>query len=142
MSYSIDFKTRVAFMKIEEEERELLRRLKPVIEREFPSILDAFYEHLKGWPEIYGMFGGEAGVKHARSKQLEHWLRIADAKFDEDYARSVTAIGNAHARLKLQPQWYFGAYNFLMMDLIQAVLDERRKQGGLSGWRGHAEAAL
>ncbi|WP_375548867.1 globin-coupled sensor protein [Oceanicaulis alexandrii] len=141
MSYSIDFKTRIAFMKIEEEERQLLRNLKPVIEREFPGILDAFYEHLKGWPEIYGMFGGEAGVKHARSKQLEHWLRIADAKFDEDYARSVTAIGNAHARLKLQPQWYFGAYNFLMMDLIQAVLDERRKQGGLSGWRGHAEAA-
>jgi methyl-accepting chemotaxis protein len=68
-------------------------------------------------------------------------LRIADAKYDEDYARSVTAIGDAHARLKLQPQWYFGAYNFLMMDLIRAVLDERRKQGGLSGWRSHAEAA-
>ena len=62
MSASIDFKTRIAFMKIKDQERELLRDLKPVIRDRFPAILDSFYEHLKGWPEIYGMFGGEAGV--------------------------------------------------------------------------------
>ena len=141
MSFSIDYKTRIAFMKIKEQERELLRELKPVIAREFPATLDGFYEHLKGWPEIYGMFGGDAGVKHARDKQLEHWMKIADAKFDDEYTRSVTAIGDAHARLKLQPQWYFGAYNFLMMGLIEAVLNNQRKMGSPMNWKRHAEAA-
>jgi len=141
MSLSIDYQTRIAFMKIKEQERELLRELKPVIAREFPAMLDAFYEHLKGWPEIYGMFGGEAGVKHARDKQLEHWMKIADANFDEEYTRSVTAIGDAHARLKLQPQWYFGAYNFLMMGLIEAVLNSQRKKGPPLNWKRHSDAA-
>lgn len=141
MSASIDFKTRIAFMKIKDQERELLRDLKPVIRDRFPAILDSFYEHLKGWPEIYGMFGGDAGVKHARDKQFEHWMRIADAKYDDDYAHSVTAIGNAHARLKLQPQWYFGAYNLLMMGLIEAVLNDQRNKGPKLNWRKHADVA-
>ena len=141
MTFSIDYQTRIAFMKIKEQERELLRELKPVIAREFPATLDGFYQHLKGWPEVYSMFGGEAGVKHARDKQLEHWMKIADAKFDDEYTRSVTAIGDAHARLKLQPQWYFGAYNFLMMGLIEAVLNDQRKKGSPINWKRHSEAA-
>ena len=128
-------------MKIDEDDRHLLRELRPVIEARFPKVLANFYEHLRQWPDIYAMFGGDQGVEHASSKQLEHWLLIAEAKFDENYARSVTAIGNTHARLKLEPQWYFGAYNFLMMGLIEAVLDDERMRKGLNGWKFRAENA-
>jgi len=141
MSGTIDFKTRIAFMKIDESDRQMLRALRPVIAERFPGILDKFYEHLRSWPDIHGMFGGDAGIQHARNKQLEHWLLIGEAKFDDSYAQSVTAIGNAHARLKLAPQWYFGAYNYLMMGLIEAVLDDERRRNGLKNWRQRSENA-
>jgi len=142
MTSSLDFQTRLSFMKIDAEDRELLRSLKPVIQDRFPGILKSFYAHLKSWPDVYQLFGGDTGVDHARSKQLEHWLHIAEARFDNDYARSVTAIGKTHARLKLQPQWYFGAYNFLLMGLIEAVLDdERMRSGVMTSWRQRSEIA-
>ncbi|XBQ15233.1 MAG: globin-coupled sensor protein [Oceanicaulis sp.] len=138
----IDFKTRLAFMNVGERDRALLRDLKPVIEDRFPAILDEFYAHLKDWPEVYAMFGGAEYVDHAKEKQLLHWKRIVEAKFDDDYAASVIRVGTTHANMKLDPQWYFGAYNFLLMGLITAVLDtQRTKSGFFGGWRAKAEDA-
>ena len=141
MAYDIDFKTRLTFMDLDTGQRALLRNLKPVVEARFPGILDDFYLHLKGWPEIYGLFGDDAIIEHARQKQLDHWLRLVDADFDHEYAHSVEKIGQAHARLGLPPQWYFGAYNFLLMGLIEAVLDAERSTGGRLNWRSRSEAA-
>ncbi len=141
MTHDIDFKTRLAFMEIDAPQRAQLRSLKPVVAARFPSILDAFYQHLKDWPDIHGLFGDDAIIAHARQKQLDHWLRLVDADFDDEYAQSVKRIGQAHARLKLPPQWYFGAYNFLLMGLIEAVLDAERSAGGIFNWRARAETA-
>jgi methyl-accepting chemotaxis protein/hemoglobin-like flavoprotein len=139
MSNDIDFRTRLACMNIDEQERRLLRELKPVINREFPKVLNDFYKHIAGWPEINEMFGG-SNLEHVKQKQLEHWNKIADAKFDQEYEHSVRKIGEAHARLKIAPQWYFGAYNYLLMGLIRAVLDDGRESGGFTlNWQKKAE---
>ncbi|MGJ3232665.1 MAG: protoglobin domain-containing protein [Oceanicaulis sp.] len=142
MAHADEFTIRLAFMKFSERDRTLLRELKPVIETRFPAILDAFYSHLQDWPEVYAMFGGREYVAHAKEKQLRHWLRLTDAKFDQDYADSVQRVGEVHAKMDLEPQWYFGAYNFLLMGLIEAVLDTQREVGGFfGGWKAKSDAA-
>lgn len=130
---TIDYAQRLAFLKFSDEDRRTLRALKPLIEARFPAILEKFYAHLRHYPEVAQMFGGDAGMKHAAHKQLQHWLRICEARFDAEYTRSVQAIGNTHARLNLQPEWYFGGYNFLMGGLLDAILEEAGKGAGLAG---------
>ncbi len=138
---NIDFKKRMAFMQFGQRDMDTLRSLKPVIEDRFPAILDQFYAHMREWPEAFDHFHSDAHVMHAKEKQLQHWLRIADARFDHEYERSVRAIGKAHANLKLKPEWYFGGYNFLMMGLIEAVLDARRARSAFGNWRKASDDA-
>ena len=139
MTTNIDFKTRLAFMKIDQNERNRLRSLKSVVVNHFPTVLDEFYQHLEQWPDIMDMFGGSV-IEHVKQKQLEHWLRIVEADFDQDYEASVTRIGETHARLKVEPQWYFGAYNFLLMGLIRAVMEDGRTKSRFSlNWESKAE---
>jgi len=107
------------FLGIDADSRAALREFRPVIEAEMPGILDRFYAHLRGWPNLMAVFGGETGVRHAREHQLRHWLEIAQADFDERYQQSIQRIGHAHHVRKLEPHWYIGGYSFIASELVR-----------------------
>jgi methyl-accepting chemotaxis protein/hemoglobin-like flavoprotein len=112
---------RFNFLEFGERDRARLRALKPLVADALPEILDRFYGDIAKHPEIDDMFKSAEMRRHAREKQLEHWLRICDAKFDQDYLDSVARIGKAHARLGLKPNWYFGGYSKIAGGLMKAV---------------------
>ncbi|MFW5660920.1 MAG: protoglobin domain-containing protein, partial [Oceanicaulis sp.] len=87
---------RFDFLEFGEADRERLRRLKPLAAQALPAILDQFYGDIAKHPEIDEMFRSAEMRTHARQKQLEHWLRICDAQFGQDYLDSVARIGKAH----------------------------------------------
>jgi methyl-accepting chemotaxis protein len=125
----------VAFMRIDAETRRHLRELKPVIEACMPPALDKFYQHIAGTPEMAKLFSTPARIQHARSRQMQHWALITDAKFDEAYAASVAKVGRTHASLGLEPGWYIGGYTFLINELISVQLDRA------SSWFGRGPSA-
>ncbi|PWE16688.1 chemotaxis protein [Marinicauda salina] len=135
---AFDFDQRLAFMRFTAEDRAVLRGLRPVVEKRLPGVLDEFYDHLRKWPQAAGNFDGDAAMDRAKTKQIDHWLRIVDARFDADYERSVRRIGETHAALGLAPEWYFGAYNILMRGLIRAVLSETGGGGLMARLKGGA----
>ncbi|MEW5420732.1 protoglobin domain-containing protein [Amorphus sp. 3PC139-8] len=130
---------RFSFTKFDEAARAELRALKPLIEAALPDILDRFYADLARQPEANATFADEAMRRHARQKQLEHWTRITDARFEDDYLDSVRRIGLTHARLGLKPEWYFGGYAKLVSAMVQTVIGASRGRGGLFGTRNEAE---
>lgn len=93
----------------------------PLIEAHLPQILDDFYKHMQNYPDAAGMFKNPEHMAHAKKMQLQHWGRITEAKFDDEYVQSVTRIGEAHYRLGLKPRWYIGGYALIMAGLIHAV---------------------
>ena len=114
-------KERFDFLEFGERDRARLRKLKPLVAAALPAILDRFYGDIAKHPEVDEMFKSADMRKHAREKQLEHWLRICDAQFGQDYLDSVARIGKAHARLGLKPNWYFGGYSKIASGLMKAV---------------------
>jgi methyl-accepting chemotaxis protein len=124
---------RLEFTGIDQESRATLRELRPFIARVLPAILDDFYRHIARFPETARLFSNEGHMKHARAMQLRHWDLIASATFDDDYVRSVTAIGEAHNRLGLEPRWYIGGYSLVLTGLLCAIEKEIP-----SGWFGSA----
>jgi methyl-accepting chemotaxis protein len=81
----------------------------------------AFYKHLQQWPELAGMFKGQAAMDRASKTQGEHWLKLFSGRFDDDYAASVRRIGLMHSRIGLEPRWYIGGYAFILGRLHTVV---------------------
>ncbi|MEQ9143725.1 MAG: globin-coupled sensor protein [Parvibaculaceae bacterium] len=109
---------RIEFAGIGEEDSEALRTFAPVLEEHIDALLDAFYAHVTAVPQLKALFRDAAHVEMGRAAQKRHWLdNIFTGRFDDQYVRSVTAVGQAHARIGLEPRWYIGAYCFVLTGL-------------------------
>ena len=95
---------RLAFLGLDQESLAQLRRLRPVVDKSIGPSLDAFYNQVRATPETRKFFSDEAHIDHAKSKQAAHWRLITEANYGESYVSGVRAIGQAHARLGLEPR--------------------------------------
>jgi hypothetical protein len=105
---------RLSFLKVDGAARAILTEFMPILTRELPGILTAFYEHLQQWPQLSGMFQGRVAMDRASKAQTEHWLKLFSGRFDDDYTASVRRIGLMHSRIGLEPRWYIGGYSFIL----------------------------
>jgi methyl-accepting chemotaxis protein len=128
---------RIEFTRMNEETRAALRDLRSLIARVLPGMLDDFYVHVARFPEVANLFVNGATMKRAKEMQIKHWDLIAAAKFDDDYVRSATAIGEAHNRLGLEPGWYIAGYSLLLTRLLEAI--DRDVPSGRFGSSGKAK---
>src|SRR5579864_6818589 len=85
-----------------------LRPLQPAIEKALVPALSAFYDRLKATPEVRVFFSDDAHIDRAKAAQRTHWSGIADGAYDGQYVERVRRIGEAHARIGLEPRWYIG----------------------------------
>ena len=111
---------RLAFMRITDADRAVLREIAPVVIEKLPGILGQFYEHLARWPQMSRMFSGNR-ADMAKSAQVRHWTTILTAEFSGDYVTSVRRIGETHARIGLEPRWYIAGYNFIITEVCAVI---------------------
>ena len=112
---------RLDAIRLDTESRAALRGLRPLIAATLPAVLDDFYTHLQGFPDMAHLFVDAGHMRRARDAQLRHWDVIAQGAFDAGYVESVTRIGEAHNRLGLEPRWYIAGYGFLLTGLLVAI---------------------
>ncbi|WOF74688.1 globin-coupled sensor protein [Parvibaculaceae bacterium PLY_AMNH_Bact1] len=117
-----DLERRVLFTRISETDSDALRTFKPVLEERMEELLDEFYAHVTSVPNLAALFKDEAHIRHAREAQKKHWMQnVFTGEFGVEYFNSVTRIGNAHAKIGLDPRWYIGAYCFVIGRLHRIV---------------------
>ena len=139
MSKSDQLDERLSFMKMDELARENIRNIKQIIMRALPGALDQFYEEVDRRPETKRFFSGARHVASAKGRQVDHWDAISSGRFDDDYVRAVTTVGETHARIGLEPRWYIGGYALVLETLIAAVTAARWP--GKAPWRRQASAS-
>jgi methyl-accepting chemotaxis protein len=132
---------RMAFVQIDARVKTRLQALKPLIEKELPAALDIFYAQASSFPETAKFFTDAAHMGRAKNAQLTHWNAISEAKYDHDYVRSITKIGNVHAQIGLEPRWYIGGYALIAEQLVHAVLSDRWPSGIFGKSRNSEDAA-
>jgi methyl-accepting chemotaxis protein len=136
---------RLEFLKLDPAALTRLRGLRPLVERELPAALDAFYEQVKRFPEVTRFFSGAEHLGRAKGAQLRHWASISAGEYSNAYADSVRTIGQTHARIGLEPRWYIGGYALIAEQLVGRVLAEcwpRRFALNSSAGAGETAAAL
>lgn len=113
---------RLEFIGFDSEMRAALRKIKPLVDLAIGPALDNFYAKARETPEVKRFFIDDNHMKTAQGLQVKHWQKISAAEFDEDYVKSIQAIGNVHARLGIEPRWYIGAYGRVASHIIRCVV--------------------
>ena len=133
---------RLNFMELNADAQASLQRVKPILMEELPGALDGFYAQVRNYPETRRFFTSQTQVSSAKSRQIGHWDAISSGRFDETYVRAVTAVGEIHARIGLEPRWYIGGYALLLNALIGAVVQARWPRGGFRRRRSPGAGAV
>jgi len=140
-----DIKERLAFLGIGASEKALISRIGQQIRRILPPALDRFYRRVDETPELARFFSSSSQQNTARTQQEKHWSRILEGDFGPDYVQSTRAIGNTHARIGLDPQWYIGSYGLLVEGIVAGVIQEawpEQKQGFFARLFGKRRSVL
>jgi methyl-accepting chemotaxis protein len=116
---------RLKFIGLDEEAKEAIRALAPVLQAALPEAVNQIHDKVKTTPEAARSFPDAAHLDAARASELQHWKMIAGANLDERYIDGARAIGAGHAQASLQTQWYVGGYALMIEKLIHAVVEKR-----------------
>lgn len=130
MSYhpKADNAARLNFMLIDQESRKLLAEFWKIVAPRLGDILDDFYGHAGAVPALAGLIGDQS--PRLKNAQRTHWERLFSGRFDEAYFNGVRTIGLTHNRIGLEPRWYIGAYNFVLVRLTEIAVDACRWSPG------------
>lgn len=96
---------------------EILRQVRPLIEKHADAYVHQFYVHLKAFEGTRRFLTDEAVVTRLLRAQRAYVLSVFDAIFDDKYYAHRRVIGETHFRIGLDFKWYIGAY-VLFFDLL------------------------
>ncbi|WMT87728.1 methyl-accepting chemotaxis protein [Pelagibacterium sp. 26DY04] len=113
---------RLDFIGFDAAAAERLARISPSIMRHIGPALTRFYDSVEETPQVARFFSGRGQMDVAQDKQERHWSAIARGRLDADYYESSLRIGNRHARIGLEPQWYIGGYALVLETLIRGMM--------------------
>lgn len=119
-----------------------LQGLRPLMRGAIPIALDALYERILAYPETAWFFPDEATLSSVKDRQRSHWERIFEAQFDEDYAGGARRVGEAHARIGLNPSKYIGGYATVLQHMVEAIVHQGATHPGVAGPIGTSIGAL
>ncbi|MEN8158750.1 MAG: protoglobin domain-containing protein [Myxococcota bacterium] len=108
-------------------QRELLAALRPALEKEADGLVEAFYRHLLSFPATQQHLRDPAVTEKLLGKQRDYLLSLAGPEIDAEYLAGRREIGEAHARIGVEPAWVLGAYSLYQSLLIPVVLDAVRE---------------
>ncbi|MFD3262951.1 protoglobin domain-containing protein [Phenylobacterium ferrooxidans] len=119
-----DMRRRLDFIRLEARDVTALQELRPLMRGAIPVALDALYEQILAFPETARFFPDTATLSGVKTRQRAHWERLFEAQFDDGFAGASQQIGQAHARIGLNPSWYIGGYATILQHLVAAILPE------------------
>ena len=115
------------FSRLNEQACAELSWLGGAISRQLPDIVDGFYEHLDQFELLRRLLDAEPG-RRARLKrvQIQYFEELLGGCYDANYAERRRRVGQVHFAVGLMPEWYIGAYAWLLCALLPHSLARGR----------------
>lgn len=134
MPYAQIMEERIRFLNIDNNAISELRNAKAILEPAIDEMLDRFYSHILGEPDLRALFVDQDAIDRARSAQRDHWLEtLFSGKYDQAYFEKTVQIGRAHARIGLTLNWYIGAYCQMFDQFIELISRKCSETGKPAG---------
>jgi methyl-accepting chemotaxis protein len=126
-----DIEVRTRFIGLDRDARGLLTAFWPMVETEFPKIIEGFYQHVTSIPHLKLLVGDQ--TPRLKKMQAAHWQRLFSGNFDTAYLAGVRTIGLVHHKIGLEPRWYIGGYTYVLNRLVALAVRTHRWSPGKLG---------
>ena len=93
-----------------------------VLDRHLAGILDRLYDTVNNRSDLGRLFDGPSRQSRARTLMGEHWSDLFREGIDERFETRAKKIGNVHAKIGLEPEWYVGSYSVVLEALVTGFI--------------------
>lgn len=111
-----------------EEDLDLLREIKPSVERNIDSIIEQFYSSLLGVAKLEEIIIEHSSIDRLKKTLRDHIIEIFDGNVDQAYIAKRLVIARIHKKVGLEPKWYLSAFQNLQNVFIQVIYNEKNKE--------------
>lgn len=102
--------SRLRINRITNEDRQVLRDLKPFFDKHMNEIVDAFYGHLSQFPEALSIVtGAGSSIEALKKTNPRYFAEMLNGEFGQAYFESRFIVGKIHAQIGLEPKWFYAA---------------------------------
>ncbi|HET6304410.1 MAG TPA: protoglobin domain-containing protein, partial [Myxococcota bacterium] len=112
------------YFELSDTDLDLLKRLRPLLEKHADSLVAAFYRHLLSFDATRRLLADPGVKERLLHKQRTYLLSLAGPEIDDAYVEGRRRIGEVHERIGLEPRWYLGAYALYSSLLTPLVCEE------------------
>jgi hypothetical protein len=119
---------RLSFLGIDAATAERLRQARALLVPQLDGIIAEFYHGLRSWPELWRLIGGDKRMEQLKAAQKEHWSTLLEGRFDDRYFEAAQRVGQAHARIGLEPRWFIGSYARILHRLHGVLIAALRRK--------------
>ena len=102
---------RLAFLEISDADVERVRGLSDLFDSFLDGFGEQFFTHLLANPVTASFLTDAAVVARLKQAIKGYFESLLRARIDVDYVVNRRWIGEVHAEIGLEPQWFLGAYN-------------------------------
>lgn len=121
-------RVRLDYLRLDERDVALLHELKELIGPRLSEIADQFYEHLLSIAETRDVFRDQAMVERLKEAQKAYLHQSLSGPYDREYFKRRWRIGYVHNAIKLEPQWFIGAFQLYHRILFPMVMERYGEQ--------------
>ncbi len=115
---------RLDFLELGERDEALLAELREFGRKHVDSFVEDFYRHLLRFEGTRKFLDGEERIARLKRTQRAYFLRMLRGNFDQEYFESRLAVGDAHQRIDMPPEWYIGAFALYLRLFIDRLFAE------------------
>jgi signal transduction histidine kinase len=119
-------KERLAFLKFDERDRELLRDLEDLFQMHLDEIAERFYKHMLAFDETRKVFRDEAMIRRLGEAQKIYLMEALRGPYDAAYFERRWRIGYIHNAIHVEPHWFIGAFQLYHRILYPLILERYR----------------
>ncbi|HHY26043.1 MAG TPA: globin-coupled sensor protein [Desulfitobacterium dehalogenans] len=130
--HQFDLNESIKLLKLEQDQLQLLREFKPIMEQDVDQIVEQFYAHITKIPQLNGIINEFSTVERLRGLQRNYLLSIFPDTVDEEYIMSRVRIGNVHKRINLPPFVYLSSYQTFFDLILPRIFAHYRKKPDLA----------
>lgn len=109
---------------LSEDDLNLLRRVKAIVEENIDYITDQFYNTVLGVNKLEAIILEHSSIERLKATLREHIIEIFNGTVDEEYIQKRLRIANIHKKVGLEPKWYLSAFQNLQNVFINVIYNE------------------
>jgi methyl-accepting chemotaxis protein len=98
------------------------RSIGAFVERHAEAPLRGFYARVAATPSIAHYFPAREFADKAKRAQFNHWKTMFRHGLTGDYLARAERIGETHARIGVEPQWYIGGYAEIVGEILARMI--------------------